>query len=308
MPDHNRALPCQRCTGQSEDVYGTPAVVYHVDLLPLSVSLNILHHLPGRLQVRVIACAATKQAPEPIVAAAIADPSVMGYSSFYKILLRKAMRPLARAIRLFSNPGATPILMHCIHGKDRTGLVAMFLLLICDVPPSAIVEDYVRSDSALRESRDKNELVSIPEHLRTNEVMAASAQVLEDLLGFLQTHYGGPIAYLRRAGITDAEIASIRRLLLRAPGEGKAPPGAAAVDVAASAPEAAAPAPPAPAPHNPEQDPDFETRLSIGQYREEDLPPLVRSSLSGRIAKRASLRRRMSAPASQPPDLHVVEE
>ena len=29
MPDHNRALPCQRCTGQSEEVYGTPAVVYH---------------------------------------------------------------------------------------------------------------------------------------------------------------------------------------------------------------------------------------------------------------------------------------
>lgn len=267
-----------------------------MDLLPLSVSLNILHNLPGRLQFRVIACAARKQAPEPIVAAAIADPAIMGYTNFYKILLKTARRPLARAIRIFSNPGATPVLMHCIHGKDRTGLVAMFLLLICGVPPKAIVEDYVRSDIALRESRDKHEMVSIPDHLTTNAVMSASAKVLEDLLAFLDEHYGGPIAYLKKAGMTDEEMASIRKTLMLAPGEEAPRPSDLEADVTAVEAQQL--------PENPEHDPDFTTRLSIGQYREEDLPPAALKHLS----KSSFHKFNRQSSAAPTPSLHVVDE
>lgn len=111
-PDHNQALPCQRCTAASKDTYGQHCVVYHgvdghamrvwgcplqsfseflllsglvapgnhalphspfphfyiVDLLPTSVALNILGRLPGKLQMRVLVCAARQQTPEPIVA------------------------------------------------------------------------------------------------------------------------------------------------------------------------------------------------------------------------------------------------
>lgn len=36
-------------------------------------------------------------------------------------MLEDAKRGVAKAIRVFVNADAFPVLLHCIHGKDRTG-------------------------------------------------------------------------------------------------------------------------------------------------------------------------------------------
>lgn len=46
---------------------------------------------------------------------------------------------VAKALRIFARPENYPILVHCIHGKDRTGLIVMLLLLLCDVPPQVFI-------------------------------------------------------------------------------------------------------------------------------------------------------------------------
>ena len=68
------------------------------------------------------------------MAGAVANPLYMGYRSLYRTILEDAKRGLAKALRLFTRPESFPILVHCIHGKDRTGLVVMLLLLLCGVP------------------------------------------------------------------------------------------------------------------------------------------------------------------------------
>jgi Tyrosine phosphatase family len=45
----------------------------------------------------------------------------------------QAMTSLASAMRIFANSGNLPVLVHCIHGKDRTGLVIALLLLLLGV-------------------------------------------------------------------------------------------------------------------------------------------------------------------------------
>ena len=45
--------------------------------------------------------------------------------------------PIARALRLFADSANFPILVHCVIGKDRTGLVMMLLLLLCGVDEQA---------------------------------------------------------------------------------------------------------------------------------------------------------------------------
>lgn len=40
----------------------------------------------------------------------------------------------AAALRLFKEEKNYPVLVHCIHGKDRTGLIIMLLLLLCEIP------------------------------------------------------------------------------------------------------------------------------------------------------------------------------
>jgi hypothetical protein len=47
-------------------------------------------------------------------------------------------------MRIFAKDKSLPALVHCAHGKDRTGVVIMLLLLVCDVPHEAIVQDYVQ--------------------------------------------------------------------------------------------------------------------------------------------------------------------
>jgi hypothetical protein len=47
-------------------------------------------------------------------------------------------------MRVFAKDGSYPTLVHCAHGKDRTGVIIMLLLLVCDTPHEAIVQDYVQ--------------------------------------------------------------------------------------------------------------------------------------------------------------------
>lgn len=47
-------------------------------------------------------------------------------------------------MRVFAKDSSYPTLVHCAHGKDRTGVIIMLLLLVCDAPHEAIVQDYVQ--------------------------------------------------------------------------------------------------------------------------------------------------------------------
>lgn len=67
------------------------------------------------------------------MAPAVANPLLLGYKALYRTLLEDSKRGMALALRPFVEEGNFPILVHCIHGKDRTGLIIMLLLLLCDV-------------------------------------------------------------------------------------------------------------------------------------------------------------------------------
>ncbi|KAL4446808.1 hypothetical protein ABPG77_008052 [Micractinium sp. CCAP 211/92] len=217
--------PCWRCTQDTCEHYGVTARVYHVDLLPTHVSLRILWQLPRRLQARVLWAAARRQHPEPIVAGAVADPQVMGYLKLYVLLLERAKPRLAAAMRLCAHRGNLPLLVHCIHGKDRTGLVAMLLLLLCGAEREAVVRDYALSEVLLRESREKRELLGLAEHLTTDQIIAAASQVMEQTIAHLEERYGSARNYLKALGLTDAELEAIVRNLTQ---PAQAAPGTAA--------------------------------------------------------------------------------
>ncbi|PSC73159.1 tyrosine serine phosphatase [Micractinium conductrix] len=208
--------PCHRCTETTCGAYGIPARVYHVDLLPTGVSLRILWELPRGLQARVLWAAARRKHPEPIVAGAVADPQVMGYLKLYILLLERASRRLADAVRLAADPDNLPLLVHCIHGKDRTGLVAMLLLLLCGVERGAVVRDYALSEALLREGREKRQLLGLPEHLTTDQIIASAAAVMDSTINHLEGRYGSARNYLKAIGLTDAELTAIVRNLTAA--------------------------------------------------------------------------------------------
>lgn len=207
------AAPCWRCTDAGEAQYGVHAQVYHVDLLPGIVTLFIFAALPHRLQCKVVYLALTRRHPEPVVAAAVADPRILGYLKLYKIILERSKNHLASALRLLLCEDHMPVLIHCIHGKDRTGLVVMLIYLLCGVPHDVIVQDYAQSESLLREGRENRQLLGLPEEITTDEIIASAAHVMEATIEYLHDKYGDVEAYLRSAGMRQEEIEDIRNKL-----------------------------------------------------------------------------------------------
>ena len=71
----------------------------------------------------------------------------------YDTTQKGVRRWLNQIVRAFENPGlAYPVLIHCLSGKDRTGIVVASLLLILQIDVEAIVEEYLMSEGEV--SRD----------------------------------------------------------------------------------------------------------------------------------------------------------
>lgn len=68
----------------------------------------------------------------------------MGFTRYYALILEHSKPSIAAVLRVFARGGSLPALVHCAHGKDRTGVVIMLLLAACGVPRDAIVGDYVQ--------------------------------------------------------------------------------------------------------------------------------------------------------------------
>jgi len=79
--------------------------------------------------------------------------------------LNRSRSQLISALRLLLHVNNFPILVHCQHGKDRTGLVVMLMYLLCGVPRDVIISDYALSESLLREGRENRELLGLPGEL-----------------------------------------------------------------------------------------------------------------------------------------------
>ena len=55
--------------------------------------------------------------------------------SLNSCLFLQSKKEIAKALRVFVDPDNYPVLVHCIHGKDRTGLIVMIIMLLCSVEP-----------------------------------------------------------------------------------------------------------------------------------------------------------------------------
>ena len=65
---------------------------------------------------------------------------------------KEVRRWLNEIIRCFERKDLQyPVLIHCLSGKDRTGIVVAALLLIAGVPQAIIVQEYLLSEGAVSE-------------------------------------------------------------------------------------------------------------------------------------------------------------
>jgi protein-tyrosine phosphatase len=123
----------------------------------------------------------------------------------------------ADAIRTLADPANHPALFHCAAGKDRTGVVAAFLLELLGVERQQIVEDYVLTERTLehvlaRMAGEEPYRESITSST-VDELRPRSTTIL-GFLDWLDTDHGGAREWALSNGMTAAEISAFRAAMI----------------------------------------------------------------------------------------------
>lgn len=135
-----------------------------------------------------------------------------------RLLLDGCRAEVARAVEEITRSAlqSPPVVFHCHTGKDRTGVIAIVMLMLASVPEEAIIDDYTASNpgfeamrAALTAGGGADFMPGAPAAFQG----PVSPSGAEAVLGFLRDS-GGPRAYLESGGLTAAAIERAASLLV----------------------------------------------------------------------------------------------
>jgi protein-tyrosine phosphatase len=104
-------------------------------------------------------------------------------------------------------------MVHCTQGKDRTGLITLLMLLLCEVPCWAVEKEYAISKTELEPYRE--ERLKYLEMMGLNESFAGCpGEFVENIVKHLDEQYGGVAKYLAKIGVDTKAQGTIKRILV----------------------------------------------------------------------------------------------
>ena len=132
-----------------------------------------------------------------------------------------ARRGYATLLRTFLEPGATPVLLHCTAGKDRTGWGTTVLLLAVGVDEAQARAEYLAVDPAVRAMYapllDRAAEGGVDPAL-VEPLLTVREEYLDAALEAVTRVFGSVDGYLRDGlGLSDDELAELRAVLVEAP-------------------------------------------------------------------------------------------
>lgn len=131
----------------------------------------------------------------------------------YRDLAEAGAAGLARAIGVIADPAATPAVVHCVAGKDRTGVVCALTLSLLGVADADIDAEYTLSTAGNRryiawaQANGDPDLVMLPWFHSAPGTMAL-------FLAELRERHGSVESYLTGAGLEPAQVTALRDHLL----------------------------------------------------------------------------------------------
>ena len=118
----------------------------------------------------------------------------------------------APVLRTILKEAPNPVLFHCAHGKDRTGLIAAIFYLLANVARKDIVSNYAVSYEFVKDLVAPL-IASTPDHV--HHIYRSDAPNMERLLSHVDRNYQGDIRiFLKSTGLSDEEIEGLTALIL----------------------------------------------------------------------------------------------
>ena len=133
----------------------------------------------------------------------------------YLIFLERFRPNVGAAVKAVAHAPEGGLVIHCVGGKDRTGLLTALLLYLAGVPVEEIARDYAVSEERLRPRHDQwlEAAESDAERERLERITQCPPEAIVEVFGELERRYGSVEDYLRTAGVTDEEMELARRRL-----------------------------------------------------------------------------------------------
>lgn len=122
--------------------------------------------------------------------------------TLYLEFLERFRENFAAAIDAIANAPEGAVLIHCVGGKDRTGLVSALVLRLADVPIEAVAEDYALSAANLRVEALEwiKQADDDVERRRRERISQTPAGAMAGVLEEVERRYGSVHGYLSAAG------------------------------------------------------------------------------------------------------------
>ncbi|WP_375335306.1 tyrosine-protein phosphatase [Micromonospora sp. CP22] len=132
----------------------------------------------------------------------------------YADLARTGTAGLAEAIGLIADEANAPVVVHCVAGKDRTGIVCGLTLAVLGVDDGEIAADYALSTEASKRysawvAATFPDATDLP-----SPFLSSPSEAMLLFLAEIRAGHGSVDNYLRGAGVTDGQLTALRTHLL----------------------------------------------------------------------------------------------
>jgi protein-tyrosine phosphatase len=136
----------------------------------------------------------------------------------YRRILDERQEQVYKILATFADTTGLPGLVHCTAGKDRTGVIAALLLAFVGVPHETIIADYALTSAYLGEGFMEDIKKRALQRGFTWEqyapMVTCPPENMAQTLQHLDETYGGASPYLRRIGLSHAQLAHLSDMLL----------------------------------------------------------------------------------------------
>ncbi len=122
----------------------------------------------------------------------------------------------AQAVGAVARAPEGGVVVHCLVGRDRTGLVVALLLRLAGVDVSVVGADFAESDGNLVAELEAWVAATpdpVERERRRGWTDGASPAAMEEVVAELERRHGSVYAYLRSAGVGDDELELARARL-----------------------------------------------------------------------------------------------
>lgn len=133
----------------------------------------------------------------------------------YLAMAGEGAEDIATAMSVIADPAAAPLVVHCMAGKDRTGLLCALTLSLLGVPDEDVAAEYALTSPNMARLRARLEAAQPGRTDLDEHPLDAPAQAMSRTLAGLRAKHGSIENYLRDIGLPDDAGHTLRKHLLR---------------------------------------------------------------------------------------------